>query len=128
MFPCQPLAGVGYAAPMARPPKLDLSAVDHWLAAHPGWTRDGNAVVFRCLCSGRPEMMSIPLGGGEPRPLAKIAGGSHVSFSPDFSLIMDVVGHKALWVSTLQSGKPEQVFAFDELHQEAAGDERPLSQ
>jgi len=37
-----------------------------------------------------------------------------MSFSPDFSLIMDVVGHKALWVSPLRSGKPEKVFAFDE--------------
>lgn len=32
---------------MARPLKLDLSAVDHWLDAHPGWTRDGNAIAKR---------------------------------------------------------------------------------
>ena len=30
---------------MPRPSKLDPSAVETWLAAHPGWTRDGEALV-----------------------------------------------------------------------------------
>jgi 4a-hydroxytetrahydrobiopterin dehydratase len=30
---------------MARPTRLDASAVDAWLAVHPGWTRSGEAVV-----------------------------------------------------------------------------------
>lgn len=30
---------------MARPTKLDPSEVDAWLAAHPGWTREADAIV-----------------------------------------------------------------------------------
>lgn len=30
---------------MARPQKLDPAALDAWLAAHPGWTREGDALV-----------------------------------------------------------------------------------
>ncbi|MBX3262392.1 MAG: 4a-hydroxytetrahydrobiopterin dehydratase [Labilithrix sp.] len=30
---------------MARPPKLDAPAVAAWLAEHPGWTLEGDALV-----------------------------------------------------------------------------------
>ena len=36
-----------YAGAMARPTKLDPSVVDAWLAAHPGWGRDGEAIAKR---------------------------------------------------------------------------------
>ena len=39
-------------------------------------------------------------------------GGSHMSFSPDSTRIMDVVGHKVLWVSPANGGKPEKVYEF----------------
>ena len=78
------------------------------------WTRDGGGVVFRCPCGGKPQTLRVPLDGGEPEPLGDVAGGSHSSFSPDFSLVMDVVGHKTLWVSPLRSGKPGPVFEFDD--------------
>jgi Tol biopolymer transport system component len=40
-------------------------------------------------------------------------GGSHLSFSPDHSRIMDVVGHRVLWASPLNAGgKPEKVYEF----------------
>lgn len=34
-----------YAAHMARPLKLDPAAVDTWIAEHPGWAREGEALV-----------------------------------------------------------------------------------
>jgi Tol biopolymer transport system component len=37
-----------------------------------------------------------------------------MSLSPDYTFIMDVVGHKTLWVSPLVSGKPEKVFEFSD--------------
>ena len=78
------------------------------------WTRDGGAIVFRCPCGGKPQTLRVGLDGGEPQPVGDVAGGSHSSFSPDFSRIMDVVGHKTLWVSPLRSGKPGRVFEFDD--------------
>jgi hypothetical protein len=59
--------------------------------------------------------MRAPLSGGEPQPVGEIAGGAHMSLSPDFSRIMDVVVHKVLWVSPLSAGgRPERVFEFDD--------------
>ncbi len=55
--------------------------------------------------------MKVPAEGGEPRVFVEQMGGSHISFSPDRSRIMDVVGHKVVWVSPL-NGKPEKVFEF----------------
>jgi Tol biopolymer transport system component len=78
------------------------------------WTRDGSGVIFRCPCGGKPVSMLVPADGGEPTPLASISGGSHMSLSPDGSRIMDVVGHKVLWVSPLQGGAPEKVFEFED--------------
>jgi Tol biopolymer transport system component len=77
------------------------------------WTKDGSGVVFRA--AGNPaRTMRVPLTGGEPEPIGDIAGGAHMSFSPDHSRIMDVVGHRELFVSRLDGGAPEKVFEFDD--------------
>jgi eukaryotic-like serine/threonine-protein kinase len=79
------------------------------------WTREGDAVLFRCPAAGKAMLAPVfPVTGGEARPVAEIAGGAHMSLSPDHSRVMDVVAHKTLWVSPLSGGKPEAVFAFDD--------------
>jgi len=76
------------------------------------WTAGGDAVVYRCpSCAGKPQTMKVKLEGGEPEPLVESAGGSHISFSHDHSRIMDVVGHRVLWVTPL-GGKPVKVYEF----------------
>jgi len=77
------------------------------------WTSDGSSIVFRCTCSGKPATMSVSVSGGNPQSFAEtMLGGSHMSFSPDHTRIMDVVGHKVLWVSPVNGGKPERVYEF----------------
>ena len=77
------------------------------------WSRDGENVVFKCPCGGKPQTYQVSIKGGDPVPLnSEIAGGSHMSFSPNYSLIMDVVGHKTLWVSPAVAGKPAKVYEF----------------
>jgi Tol biopolymer transport system component len=77
------------------------------------WTPDGSGIVFRCTCSGKPATMKVSVSGGNPQPFAeRMMGGSHMSFSPDRTLIMDVVGHRVLWVSPTSGGKPEKVYEF----------------
>jgi len=78
------------------------------------WSRDGAFVYFRCPGPPALKVMRIAVAGGEPEPLPGLQGGSHMSFSPDGSLMMDVVDHKALWVSQLAGGAPEKVFQFDD--------------
>ncbi len=77
------------------------------------WTADGLGIVFRCPCNGKPATMKVSVNGGEPQPFAEtMVGGGHMSFSPDRTRIMDVVGHKVLWVSPVDGGKPEKVYDF----------------
>jgi Tol biopolymer transport system component/predicted Ser/Thr protein kinase len=76
------------------------------------WFGDRREVVFRCTCGGKPATMKVSVDGGDPQPFVEMMGGSHMSFSPDRSRIMDVVGHRVLWVSPISEGKPEKVYEF----------------
>lgn len=74
------------------------------------WTADATRIFFRCP-SARTTM-TVAVGGGEPEPTAEVIGGAHMSLSPDHSLMMDVLGHRTLWCSTLREGTPRKVFEF----------------
>jgi Tol biopolymer transport system component len=75
------------------------------------WTLDGESVVF--LESGaRTHALAAPLAGGAARPLPDIASGAHMSFSPDGSLVLDVRGHKSLWVHPMDGRPAYQIFEF----------------
>jgi Tol biopolymer transport system component/serine/threonine protein kinase len=77
------------------------------------WTADGRAIVFRCPCGGKPATMKVLVSGGDPQPFAEaMMGGSHISFSTDRTRIMDVVGHRVLWVSPVSGGESEKVYEF----------------
>src|SRR2546421_829631 len=77
------------------------------------WSHDGARITFRCPCAGKPQTYEVPLGGDDPVPLnSEIVGGAHMSFSPDYSFLMDVVGHKTIWVSPVAAGKPAKVYEF----------------
>jgi Tol biopolymer transport system component/predicted Ser/Thr protein kinase len=77
------------------------------------WSRDDKNVIFRCPCGGNPRTYQAPRDGDDPVPLnSEIVGGSHMSFSPDYSLLMDVVGHKTLSVSPVVTGKSVKVYEF----------------
>jgi serine/threonine protein kinase len=77
------------------------------------WTKDSRALLYRTPGS-KSQTMRAGLDGGDPQPTAEVAGGAHMSFSPDHVRIMDVVAHKELWVSPLSGGTPEKVFEFDD--------------
>jgi len=68
--------------------------------------------VFRCPSA--KKTMAVPVAGGEPEPVADVIGGAHMSFSPDDSLVMDVLGHRTLWCSPQTGGAPRKVFEFDD--------------
>ena len=78
------------------------------------WTVDGQHIVFRCPSGPRARTMLVPVSGGEPLETAEVIGGSHMSLSPDGTMVMDVVGHRTLWVSPLSGGAPRRVFEFDD--------------
>jgi Tol biopolymer transport system component len=78
------------------------------------WNRSGDEIIFRRPAGGISRTVRIHADGTDAGPLPEVMGGAHMSFSPDCSRIMDVIGHKTLWVSPLDGGKPEKVFEFDD--------------
>ena len=89
---------------------VGLGVMGHFLR----WNQTGDAVIFRCPARSGPRTVKVRLDRSEPEPLPEVAGGAHMSLAPDYSRIMDVIGHKTLWVSPLDGGKPERVFEFDD--------------
>ena len=87
-----------------------LGVMGHFLR----WNQSGDGLIFRCPGSGSPRTVEVHLDGSDAEALPEVAGGAHMSLSPDYSRIMDVVGHKTLWVSPLHEGKPQKVFEFDD--------------
>jgi Tol biopolymer transport system component len=77
------------------------------------WSADGRSVVYR-TGGATSEMRSIPVDGGEATPFPKVAGGAHISFSPDRRLIMDSIGHKSMWITPVDGSPPRKVFEFDD--------------
>ncbi len=86
----------------------ETGVVGHFLR----WTANGDAVVYRA--PGETSARKIVISDATSEALAEVNGGAHMSFSPDHSRIMDVVGHKVLWVSPLDGGTPAKVFEFED--------------
>jgi Tol biopolymer transport system component len=78
------------------------------------WSNDGRRIIFRSPTGPKARTMSVSTDGGDAVPTAEVIGGSHMSLSPDQSMIMDVVGHRVLWVSPLGGGAPRRVFELDD--------------
>jgi len=87
-----------------------IGVIGHFLR----WSADGSRIVFRAPERTKSRSMSVALEGGDPEPTPEVAGGAHMSFSPDHTRIIDVVGHRTLWVSPLDGEAPSQLFTFDD--------------
>ncbi len=75
------------------------------------WSDDGRSVYFRsdAAPADRP-IMRVAVAGGAAEPA--FAGGSHISLSPDRALVMDVTGHKVLWVYPVDGRPRWRAFEF----------------
>ena len=74
----------------------------------------GCGIHFVSLALRPYARLEVSADGATPIELPEVAGGSHMSISPDGSRVMDVLAHKTLWVSPLAGGSPEKVFEFDD--------------
>jgi len=78
------------------------------------WTPDGRYVVFRSPHGPPGQLYRIAVAGGDPEPFAVIKGGAHISFSPAHDAVIDVSGHKTIWLTPVPEGEPRVVFEFDD--------------
>ena len=86
----------------------DGAAGGHFLR----WTADGKSVVFRSERGVQTQVVAVPIDGGPAKQLPEVSSGAHMSFSPDGRLILDVRGHKALWIHPLDGSPAYKVFEF----------------
>jgi TolB protein len=81
----------------------NVGAMGHFIR----WLRDGY-IYFRSPSA--TMVMRIAPAGGAAQPVTADAG-SHISFSPDGTRIIDVKGHKAVWLNPI-GGTPKKIFEF----------------
>jgi serine/threonine-protein kinase len=76
------------------------------------WSRDSKEIVFPTESGNQIQIFRIRVENGSLTRMPDVASGGHMSFSPDQSRILDVQGHKTLWVYPLDGSAPQRVFAF----------------
>jgi TolB protein len=91
-------------------PLTAIGATGHFLL----WMSDSDRIIFSSRTAGGSDQYVVTVSTGATDRIVDVAGGAHMSFSPDESLILDVVGHKAIWVTPLAGGEPTKVFWFEE--------------
>jgi Tol biopolymer transport system component len=79
------------------------------------WSPDGKAIIFSSPAASDNQAMQVSIDGTDAVPFATIIGRSHMSFSPDADMVIDVTGHRTLWASPVGSGSPSAVFEFENL-------------
>jgi eukaryotic-like serine/threonine-protein kinase len=76
------------------------------------WTADGGSIVFRAESGTQIHIYRALVKDSSLTRLPDIASGAHMSFSPSQSLVLDVKGHKSLWVYPLNGQAARYIFAF----------------
>ena len=76
------------------------------------WTMDGRAIIYRAESGTQTRVVRVTLEDGTLTRLPDVASGGHMSWSPDQSLILDVRGHRTLWVYPVDGSPPRRVFEF----------------
>ena len=76
------------------------------------WTDDGRSIVFRAEVGARVQIYQVAVDDGTLTRLPDMASGAHMSFSPSRALVLDVRGHKSLWVYPLDGQPGRQTFSF----------------
>ncbi len=78
------------------------------------WTDDGGAIVFRSRIGERAKVYRVDVETGDLTELPRVSSGAHMSFSPDRTAVLDVAGHKSLWLYPLSGADPVKVFEFED--------------
>jgi TolB protein len=86
--------------------RSDIGAAGHFMR----WLRDG-FIYFRSPTTRK--LMKVSPTAGDPQPVSE-NGGAHISFSPDGTKMIDVTGHKVLWLYTVPGDGKQQLFTFDD--------------
>ena len=86
--------------------RSDVGASGHFMR----WLRDG-FIYFRSPTLRK--LVRVSPASGDPQPVSD-NGGAHISFSSDGTKMIDVMGHKVVWLYTLADNGKQQLFTFDD--------------
>ncbi len=76
------------------------------------WTEDGKGIMCLIESGAAAEVLTVPVDGGAAGRVPPVASGAHLSLSPDGRLLLDVRGHKSLWVHPLDGRPAYRIFEF----------------
>ncbi len=85
----------------------DVEASGHYMR----WW--GGRLLFASGDGADRVIYTVDAGTGELTTMPKISSGAHMSFSPDRSLVLDVVGHNVLWFYPVTGTEATRIFEFD---------------
>jgi TolB protein len=75
------------------------------------WSDDGRFLFVRSETGTRERpVLRVDVATGVTEPA--LPGGSHLSFSPDRSLVLDVIGHRVLWAYPANGAPARRVYEF----------------
>ncbi len=89
---------------------VDVEASGHFSP----WFGDGERILFASGDGASRLTYAVTVESGALQELPRVTSGAHASFSPDFSHVVDVAGHKVLWVYTLDGAAPVMVLEFEQ--------------
>ncbi len=78
------------------------------------WFADGRRILFASGTGTERVIYSVTVDDGTLEQMPPIKSGAHMSFSPDDSQVLEVAGHKALWVYPLDGSAPIKILEFSD--------------
>jgi len=91
-------------------PVADVEASGHYMP----WFDDSRRILFASGTGADRVIYAVDVESGERKTMPKISSGAHMSFSPDYTRILDVAGHRVLWIFPLDGAAPAQILEFDD--------------
>jgi Tol biopolymer transport system component len=78
------------------------------------WFRDGKHILFASGDGADRKIYRVDVTSGELETMPKISSGAHLSLSPDQTRVLEVQGHRSLWIYPLDGALAAEIFMFDD--------------
>ncbi len=88
----------------------DVEASGHFAR----WFADGKRIIFASGDGADRVIYVADVETGALEQMPQISSGAHMSFSPGESHVLEVAGHRVLWVYRLQDGSRTKVLEFED--------------
>ena len=78
------------------------------------WSDDSSSLLFRSGVGSEAKMYSVEVSNRQLTEHPSVFSGAHMSYSPNRDLILDVAGHKTLWLYPVNGDERRLAFEFSD--------------